>query len=179
MSEEETSAVLTQVALVEEKVDGVNVGLRFDNPSEMTLIRKDRVVNWNEIPESAPLAAWCFDKTGLLYDVLRDRWTIFGEWVPDAQCSNGDPPWFLFDIFDRHASRFLCRASVESFAAQLGLPTTPIVFRGRVGTIQRVRGLLGPSKVRPGPMEGLVLRLEDGPFLFGRFKFVRPGYSKI
>jgi hypothetical protein len=178
MSREESLQLLTRPVVVEEKADGLNVGLRVKRDGTLSVLRKDRVVQWRDVPELALLATWGHEQRALLRDVLGNDLTLFGEWVVDAPGHAGAPPLFVFDVYQRSAGHFRSRRMVDGAATRLGLPTTPVLFCGTIGTYAPLHAFLGPSRIVPGLMEGVVLRVEDGPYLIGRFKFVRPGYVK-
>jgi hypothetical protein len=60
-------------------------------------------------------------------------------------------------------------------ARQAGLSTVPLIEVGTF-TVSGLRKLLGRSRLGAAPAEGICLRWDEGNFLVGRAKIVRPGW---
>jgi hypothetical protein len=175
LSPDESMRVLTEPSVVEEKADGINVGIQLDSEQGPRLIRKDRYAHWADFQTLTRLHRWCLTSAPALEATLGNRLAIFGEWIDGT---DNVLPFFAFDVLDTTTRTFYSRATVESVCQALNLPVAPLLFAGTIASYDRLRQFLGPSRLRTGPMEGVIIRSSEGPYLTGRFKFVRPGYFK-
>lgn len=108
---------------------------------------------------------YCFAVHSIVYDALPDASLVFG--VRDDTRGL----WWAWDM-------------VEAQAAELGLPTVPVLFRGKVGSERELRQLSESLAASPsafgGECEGVVVRaaLEFDDAAFGRSvgKWVRAGH---
>lgn len=108
---------------------------------------------------------YCFAVHSIVYDALPDPSLVFG--VRD----DASGVWWAWDM-------------VEAQAGELGLPTVPVLFRGRVGSERELRqlteSLASASSAFGGEREGVVVRaaLEFDDVAFGKSlgKWVRAGH---
>jgi RNA ligase len=108
---------------------------------------------------------YCFAVHSIVYDALPDPSLVFGV-RDDARGA-----WWAWDM-------------VEAQAGELGLPTVPVLFRGRVGSERELRQLTESLASAPsafgGEREGVVVRaaLEFDDAAFGKSlgKWVRAGH---
>ncbi len=179
LSSEEVAALLACELVVEEKVDGANLGLSTDEDGNLLAQNRGTYLN----PESAhpqfkPLWRWLQPRRALLVDTLWPDLMLFGEWcyATHSVTYTRLPDWFLaFDIYDRSVGRFWSTARRDTLLRDLGLHAAPRLARGRF-TLAQLVAMLGHSKVTDGPMEGLVMRAEDVSWTLDRAKLVRPAF---
>ena len=178
MSKQEVDEFLSHELVVEEKVDGANLGISFD--SSGSLKRQNRGAyleapftgQWKKLPE------WLLPKTDLFLDVLSDQYILFGEWCYAQHSVYYDqlPDWFLgFDIFDKHERRFFSSQRRDSMFQRLGICQTPFMAGGHF-SLHALSALLSESLVSVEPSEGLYPRYDDGDWLGQRAKLVRPKF---
>jgi hypothetical protein len=171
--------VLFSHVLVQEKLDGVNIGLTHTPDGSLLVIAKDKIISPNHFTWLAPLWEWYDNKRSDISEVLDDQTTLFGEYIPDLPSSKHQPlPWFLLDAFDRRSGRFLAQHVLQTRTIKLGLPHPQTLFSGVPRSISTIKGLIGESCIRPIPMEGVSIRIEGGLYLKERYKFVRQGFVK-
>lgn len=176
MSPHAAEALLNNVVVVEEKVDGENLGMSVDSGRLRPQARGSYVE-----PGGAHfrgLASWLLPRTDRLRTALGADLVLFGEWCADAHTVRYDalPDWLLvFDIFDRSAAAFWSTPRRDAFAAKLGLCVVPRLAEGRL-SLRDLRGLLGVSRLGTEQMEGVVVRHESATLLLERAKLVRPDF---
>jgi hypothetical protein len=99
-------------------------------------------------------------------------------------------PFYLFGALDRDVGHYVSWDDVERIADSVSLPTPPVLFRGKIGSVaelaDRVQQLMaaGSRVGKPGcPMEGVVVRttapIQPDHFEVSVAKFVRPGHNQI
>ena len=178
LSESERDAFLQHELVVEEKVDGANLGISFDVDGN---IRAQNRGSYLSLPESGQwkkLGEWLIPKTNALFDHLTDRYILFGEWCYARHSVPYDrlPDWFLaFDIYDKRASRFLSCNRRDEYLEKMSIAQVPIIARGHFA-LPDISKLLSQSKLGSEPAEGLYLRLDQGEQLVQRAKLVRPAF---
>lgn len=171
----ETAEFLAQPVVVEEKVDGANVGIAFDSNGNMIVQNRGSVLAPGGGGQFALLWKWLATREGRLFDVLEDRFILFGEWCFARHSIHYTrlPDYFLaFDIFDKHAGKFLNSMRRDRIAAELAVTTVPRIAAGLL-TMANVTTLIGSSSLYDGPMEGVYLRQEGDCWLHNRAKIVR------
>lgn len=161
--------------IVEEKVDGANIGLsvgpdgRVRAQSRGNYLAPGRChAQWN------PLWPWLAQREETLVKALGGELVLFGEWAYALHtvAYTDLPSWFLaFDVYEPANDRFWSVARRNTLAETLGLYTVPEVFRGHL-VLNQVAGLIGPSHFGAPRMEGLYLRRERDGYLQQRAKVV-------
>jgi ATP-dependent RNA circularization protein (DNA/RNA ligase family) len=165
-------------AIVEEKVDGANVGFSVDDAGRVRVQNRGSFVEPGRHPQFQPLTRWLAGREEALREALGSTLILFGEWCYAKHSVAYDllPDWFLaFDVLDRATGRFYCRARREGLVRDLGLTSVPLLAEGRFDRASLAK-LLGPSRVGEGPMEGIYVRWDEGDWLARRAKIVRPGW---
>lgn len=166
---------LSGEVLIEEKVDGANLGLSVDPSGNLRAQNRGSFLGTRASPQFQPLWPWLEVRRERLVEALGQRLMLFGEWCFAVHSVRYDalPDWFLaFDVYDREAGRFWSAERRDALVHELGLARVPELARGRF-TLAEVQQLLGPSRLAPGLMEGLYLRRDRGGFLDARAKLVR------
>lgn len=162
--------------VVEEKVDGQNLGLSVIDGRLRAQARGDYV----ELGGRAfgGLAAWLTARGDLIARALGDRYVVYGEWCTDVHSVEyaALPDWFIaFDVFDRQEGGFLASDLRDLFAATIGVAVVPCLGRG-VFTLDGLVGLIRESAFGAPVMEGVVVRSEADGLLRMRAKIVRPDF---
>lgn len=180
LSLSERECFLAHNVTVEEKIDGANLGISFDGEGRLraqnrgNVLRPPMTGQWKALPE------WMVRRSGHFWDVLSDRYILFGEWCYAKHSVFYDqlPDWFVgFDVFDSEADRFVCKETRDDFLANLELTVVPCVARGRL-TFKEIIEHLGKSQYGEAPMEGLYLRYDEGDWLGQRAKLVRRDFMQ-
>ncbi len=189
LGERESLAFLADESLiVEEKIDGTNVGIHFAGGELMLQCRGHQITEGMH-PQYDLFKQWTIVKRGVLEEVLRDRFIMYGEWMYARHSIHYlELPHFFFefDIFDKAAALFLTLEQRTEMLDGSGIETVPIVHRGKQkkSELELLIGVsaFGASFDNPltggtdDRMEGLYFRSEDETQVTGRAKFVRPEF---
>jgi ATP-dependent RNA circularization protein (DNA/RNA ligase family) len=182
LSPEEATALLAGEVVVEEKLDGANLGLSVGADGRLRAQNRGQYLHQPYSGQFARLTDWKAAHETDLRDALGPDLVAFGEWcaaLHSLDYSALPGWWVLFDVYDRAVARFWSTARRDQWAKALGLPTVPILFRGTTN-LAALKELLSreQSRYRAGPMEGLVVRLEHGDWLQARAKLVCPEFTQ-
>lgn len=175
--------------IVEEKIDGTNVGIHFTSTGELILQCRGHLITEGMHPQYDLFKQWAIVKRNTLESMLQDRWILFGEWLYARHSiwyRSLSHYFFEFDIYDKHSGLFLDLRTRLSMLEGTGIVTVPVVHTGPV-TRKKLQSLIGPSRFSSqfdNPvtnrvdqlMEGLYLRTEAEGIVTGRAKWVRPEF---
>lgn len=175
LTEQEADSLLANPLIVEEKVDGANIGISVAPPEALVVQNRGTILGPSAHPQFAPLWPWLAQRRLALIRALGDHLTLYGEWcfAVHSVAYSALPDYFLaFDVYDRTVDRFFSTLRRNEFCAQLGISTVPTVARG-VQTRSSLLGMMGKSEFSSEMAEGLYLRQEDDRHLVCRAKLVR------
>jgi len=186
---ESTAFIADESLIIEEKIDGTNVGIHFLDSGEMVLQCRGHLITAGMHPQYDLFKQWTAVKRHVLEAMLEDRYILFGEWVyarHSVHYRKLTHYFFEFDIYDKRQRVFLDLESRLSLLEGTGIQTVPVVHTGKVNR-DDLEALIGPSAfdshfnnpitMRPDNlMEGLYLRTEADGVVTGRAKFVRPEF---
>lgn len=178
MSRQERAEFLSHELVVEEKVDGANLGISFDDSGIVKCQNRGAYLESPFMGQWKKLPAWLSSRVDLFLDVLNDQYILFGEWLYAQHSVYYDqlPDWFLgFDIFDKHERKFFSSQKRDSMFQRLGICQAPFMARGHF-SLHALNALLSESRVSAEPSEGLYLRYDDGDWIGQRAKLVRPKF---
>ena len=190
MSPRESAAFVADESLVvEEKLDGTNVGIHFTTAGRMVLQCRGHEITAGMHPQYDLFKQWTTVKRPVLEAMLGDGFILFGEWLYARHSVHyrSLPHYFFeFDIFDKQAGAFLDLEARLAKLAGTGISTVPVIHRG-AATADELRALIGPSRFdsafdnpltgrTDNVMEGLYLRTEADGRVSGRAKLVRPEF---
>lgn len=175
--------------IVEEKIDGTNVGIHFTSAGQMVLQCRGHLITQGMHPQYDLFKQWTAVKRGVIEERLEGRYILFGEWVYARHSVHYRqlPHYFFeFDIYDKEEEAFLSLEKRFSLIEGAGIETVPVLHQGAIGK-EELEGLIGSSlfdSVFENPltrrtdnlMEGLYLRTEAAGAVVGRAKFVRPEF---
>lgn len=182
LSAAEGAELLSGDVVVEEKLDGANVGISFDANGKLRAQNRGSYLEEPFSGQFVRLNAWLAQRRFTLEDHLPKHLMLFGEWCAARHSLDYDslPDWFLlFDVYDRSAQKFWSTARRDALAETLQLKVVPRMFSGTV-TLADLRKLLesSPSHYREGPLEGIVIRKEDPLWCEARAKLVRADFAQ-
>jgi hypothetical protein len=190
LDETESKAFIADNSLiVEEKIDGTNVGIHFTSSGQLVLQCRGHLITEGMHPQYDLFKQWTVVKRPVLEARLEDRYILFGEWmyarhsVHYRQLSHY---FFEFDIYDKRIEAFLSLELRMTFLEAANIETVPVLHRGAVARDDLAK-LIGPSrfdscfdnpctKRTDNLIEGLYLRTEANGLVTGRAKFVRPEF---
>jgi len=178
---DEAVAFLQEPVVVEEKVDGANLGISFDSEGNLLAQNRGNLLQRGVKDQFAPVWGWLDQRECQLFDVLEDRLILFGEWcyARHSIAYTHLPDYFLaFDVFDKQEQQFLCSEKRNQICEDLRIFTVPSVVSGCYN-LSEVPRLIGESSLYDGPMEGIYLRQESPLRLTRRAKVVRAEFVQM
>lgn len=180
LTPEEAQALLQHPVVVEEKLDGANMGISFSSEAVLHVQNRGQYLNKPYGGQFARLDEWLAIREGELFDALGDRLILFGEWCAAQHSLDYEtlPDWFLvFDVYDRDEQRFWSTRRRHELTQKLGLREVPRVSLGATSLPVLTEWVnTHRSHYRLGSLEGVVIRHEDEDWLLGRAKLVRPDF---
>jgi len=186
LSPAEGVSLLAGEVVVEEKLDGANLGFSLSPEGELRVQNRGQYLHAPYAGQFARLPDWLALRGDKLRTELaqhtQSNLMLFGEWCAARHSLDYDnlPDWFLlFDVFDRTQGRFWSASRRNALAATLGLATVPQLLQGKC-TLQQLKDLLSGqhSKFRQGTLEGVVIRRESADWCEARAKLVRPDFTQ-
>lgn len=182
MSPQEANVMLAHEIVVEEKLDGANLGISVSPEGMMRTQNRGQYLVEPHAGQFRTLSSWLKPREDALFEALGEHFILFGEWCAARHSLdyNHLSDWLIvFDFYDRQERRFWSSVRRNALAEQLGLKVVPKVFAGKA-TLESLRELLHkqPSAFRNGPMEGVVVRYDSGDWLCERAKLVRPDFTQ-
>lgn len=159
----EAAEFLSGEVVVEEKVDGANLGLSLGPDGRIQpQSRGNYLAPGHSHSQWSPLWPWLAERRAGLEDGLRGGLMLFGEWCYARHTVAYDalPDRFLgFDIFELTTGRFWSVERRNAWLLEWGVVPIPEVKRGGL-QMKQVPGLLGTSAFGHVLMEGIYLRRE-------------------
>lgn len=182
LSSSEVTALLASDVMVEEKLDGANVGLSLAPDGSLRAQNRGQYLAEPHVGQFARLPAWLAQHGEGLLAVLKPNLILFGEWCAARHSLDyaALPDWLLlFDVYDRSTGRFWSSARRNALASCVGLAVVRQVLQGKT-TLTALKQLVTarPSHYRQGPMEGVVIRRESSEWCEARAKLVRPDFTQ-
>jgi len=176
---DQVQRLLEESVLVEEKMDGANLGISFDGRQPRFQNRGNLIESGRTHPQFQPIYSWFAQRQQALLSALGERYLLFGEWLFARHTVAYDalPDYFLaFDVWDREEEAFVAVAKRNQLCGQMGVPVVPLLFEGKLASMDALEGFFDRSCCGVEPAEGLYIRLEKDGFLELRAKFVRAGW---
>ena len=178
----EREVFLAHELIVEEKVDGANLGLSFDSEGNPRIQNRGGYLLAPFSGQFRRLGEWFARHEGMLFDALGDRLILFGEWTAARHSLEYSalPDWFIgFDLYDREVGGFWSTRRRDGLMSDLGIAVVARLHRGGC-SLRELRERLGgaASHYREGGVEGFYLRVEDEDWLKARAKLVSPGFTQ-
>jgi hypothetical protein len=191
MGSADTAQMLSDSSLVvEEKLDGTNVGIHFAN-DQLVLQCRGHEITAGMHPQYDLFKQWATAKQPMLERILGQRFLMYGEWLyaKHSIFYRALPHYFFeFDIFDKQNQVFLDLERRLELLKGSGIETVPIVHRGAI-KLSELTSLISTSKFdaqfdnpithrTDDLMEGIYLRTESNGIVTARSKFVRPEFTE-
>ena len=185
--------------VVEEKMDGTQLGLSFDAQAQPVLQSRGTIITLET--EFAWMKAWVWQHYSALYDCLGQRYIMFGEWLWAKHTLFYDvlpSYWLEFDVYDRESQQFLSTPARQALLTHLDfLPSVRIIACLQQTRLNELGALMGQSAFMSanayaklpanalnhtdtsGLMEGLYLKLENTDYVVQRYKLIRPEFIRF
>ena len=147
------STVRERWIVVEEKVDGANVGISFSDGKMLLQSRGHFLRGGAKEREYELFKVWANSKRDELYSILGERYIMYGEWLyrKHKVYYNSLPHYFLeFDIFDKERQEYLDTGSRREMLFGSSIKSVPILFEGRISAKEELLKLIGRSNFIKG-----------------------------
>jgi ATP-dependent RNA circularization protein (DNA/RNA ligase family) len=186
LSPAEAADLLHGEVVLEEKMDGANLGISLGPAGEMRMQNRGQYLADPHAGQFARLPFWLELHGDAVAEALLehadDRLILFGEWCAarHSLAYTRLPDWFLlFDVLETRTDTFWSSVRRNELARRLGLATTPRIARG-LYSLRELKSLLTTqsSRFRDGPLEGLLIRRESADWCEQRAKLVRPDFTQ-
>jgi hypothetical protein len=150
--------------VVEEKMDGANSALSFDSAGRLQLQSRGHYLNGGVRERQFHLLkTWAHRYTFELWEVLQDRYVMYGEWLyaKHTVFYTDLPHYFMeFDILDKTNLTFLSTARRrELLQTAPFVSSVKVLYEGAVDTLQTLKKLIGPSHFIRQDQKHLLARL--------------------
>lgn len=182
LSPDEAASLLSSEVVVEEKLDGANLGFSIGTDGSIRAQNRGSFLHRPFPAQFSRLDDWLECHQDRLFDLLGEHLIAFGEWCAARHTLAYDtlPDWWLlFDVYDRREGRFWSTRLRDELGASLEVQCVPALHRGRTDLNQLRAWLVADhSHFRDGGLEGVVVRREDPDWLFDRAKLVHPDFTQ-
>jgi ATP-dependent RNA circularization protein (DNA/RNA ligase family) len=183
LSPAEAVELLAGDVVVEEKLDGANLGFSLMLDGALRAQNRGQYLVEPHAGQFVRLPSWLAHHGASLKTVLTPNLILFGEWCAARHSLDYSalPDWFLlFDVYDRDAGRFWSTPRRNALAQEAGLVTVPCVAQGPTTVAELKRIVLSTaSRYRSGqPLEGVVVRRQSPVWCEARAKLVRPDFTQ-
>ena len=135
--------------VVEEKVDGANCAVSFDENGELLLQSRGHYLIGGVREKHFNLfKQWAAIQQQAFLDVLLDRYVMYGEWVYAKHTVFYDrlPHYFLeFDVFDRKTGQYLGTPSRRKLLEPLPIASVPVLKTGTFRSLKELVAFIGHS----------------------------------
>jgi len=134
--------------VVEEKMDGSQVGISFDLDGKPLFQSRGRFLSGPRERQFDLLKQWTNVHHNELFEILSNRYIMFGEWMLMKHSIFYDmlPNYFLeFDVFDKETNTYL--GTLERHRMFMGTPVTSVavLWNGIVDDVSDIEELIGNS----------------------------------
>lgn len=176
LSANEARDVLADEVVVEEKLDGANLGISVGTDGKLRAQNRGQYVARADSGQFKHLSRWMGLHEGALTDALGTNLILFGEWCAARHTLHYDnlPDWFVvFDVYDRSVDRFWSTSRRNVLTCYVGVSVVPTLLDEKT-SLKALEDLVqsAPSRFRHGPLEGIVIRRESSDWLMMRAKLV-------
>ena len=139
LSEEEVRKFLSNEIYVEEKIDGANLGISFNDKGECLLQNRGDYLYSPLEGQWSPLKKWLSINEDNIFGSLTDEYILFGEWCYATHSIKYDslPDWFIaFDIFDKKENKFFSVQRRNEILEKMRLQKVPMLGKGKYSLSQ-------------------------------------------
>lgn len=144
------SHIYGKYIVIEEKIDGANCAISFDGEGNLLLQSRGHYLDGGYRERHYnPLKKWANENQDILFDVLSDRYIMYGEWMyaKHAVFYDALPDYFMeFDIYDREKKEFLDTKRRREMTSKIGIiSSVPVLGEGFYTKKEDILALLGHS----------------------------------
>jgi hypothetical protein len=138
--------------VVEEKMDGANAAVRFDDRGGLLLQSRGHYLRGGAREKHFDLfKQWASAHAAVLFERLRDRYVMYGEWLYAKHTVFYDalPHYFLeFDVLDTHEEAFLSTAHRRILLEGAPVASVPVLSEGTFASHRALTAHVGRSRMK-------------------------------
>ncbi len=181
LAENEAARFFQGPVLLEEKIDGANIGMSMTRSGELLVWNRGTVLGPGAHPQFQRLWPWLAERRKQLESALPLGRVFFGEWcfARHTVAYTRLPDWFLlFDVYEAEPGEFWSTPRRDRLARDFGISVVPSYGRVHLSSAEDVLPHTEHSHFGEGHAEGAYLRLETDTKLLSRAKLVRPEFTQ-
>jgi atypical dual specificity phosphatase len=187
MEKDDINQLLKMELLVEEKIDGANLGFSLDSNNNIIAQNRSHYVNSQYHPQFKKLDEWINTNRSDLFFLLKNwntnnhKYIVYGEWLYSKHSILYDklPSYFImFDLYDNTEKKFIQRDIIEKIISEnnLSINLVPIIYKGKAN-LEKLKSLVQTqSNFYDGPVEGVYIRAFNNGEVKYRCKIVRSDF---
>jgi ATP-dependent RNA circularization protein (DNA/RNA ligase family) len=138
-----------QHIVVEEKLDGANAAISFDRDGRLLLQSRGHFLDGGARERQFALfKTWAVAHQQALWELLRNRFVLYGEWLYAKHTIFYDalPHYFFeFDVLDTEMNEFLSTERRHELLHASPLISAPVLWRGAAKSVEHLQSLIAPS----------------------------------
>lgn len=149
---EESQVALSDLSghlIIEEKMDGTEVALCFESRGQFVCRHRNSPVQGPEFDLWWP---WVFERSDVLWERLRDRYVLYGEWLYAKHTVFYDalPSYFMaFDIYDKNKGEWLSTNARRDLLVGTDIQHVRTLYEGPISGSPFLQHLIDqPSKFK-------------------------------
>jgi atypical dual specificity phosphatase len=174
--------------VIEEKIDGANMGFSLDYEKNLLVQNRSHYVNHTSHAQFKPLKTWLEKKGETIVRLLDldamfpERFILYGEWVVAKHSIpySSLPDYFLaFDFYDRKTKTFTSREYLSRILQGTGISQVPLIKSTDMISREEILAYMKKQSLYyDGLIEGVYVRFEDEKrtVTLDRGKIVRPDF---
>lgn len=138
-----------QHLVIEEKLDGANSAISFNPGGQLLLQSRGHFLDGGPREKHFGLMkAWASSLHSALWEVLGDRYVMYGEWLYAKHTIFYDclPHYFFeFDVFNKERGQFLSTASRRELLKGIPVLPVPVLYSGTIRSARQLNSFIKPS----------------------------------
>jgi ATP-dependent RNA circularization protein (DNA/RNA ligase family) len=167
--------------VIQEKVDGTNVGVHFEEPWVPVPQKRSGLILQGEHEQYVRFRDFCFEHVEALWNALSTRYVLFGEWllVQHGVVYDRLSSFFIaFDVLDKTDGSFLSTKAMAELLKDSGVETVPLLATAWNGTTKQLEELVKTSRFSTSETcEGVYIRFETDARCVERLKYRRKTFT--
>jgi len=132
--------------VIEEKMDGANSGISFSDDGELLVQSRGHFLRGGQREKQFDLLKfWTARHTDMLFDMLSNRYIMYGEWLYAKHTAYYDalPHYFMeFDIYDKEAQEFLSEPRRREMIGNRPIVQVKVLHQGVVNTVRNLSNMI-------------------------------------
>lgn len=152
--------------VIEEKIDGGNAGISFDSDANLLLQSRGHYLTGHDLKHFDLFKTWAKSIENHLFDMLTDRYIMYGEWMyalHSIYYDNLDHYFYEFDIWDKVNKVFLSTERRHEMIKKLpiNIESVKVLKSGYFNSLEEITSLVGISSfISENAYSDLVERME-------------------